>query len=212
MPSQATTPLATGHHRTCVGGNHTTHVCLHMHTHIHVHTHAHIGTPTHHTRPHMADAPQHPVTLTPPTHGSSCPYGDDHVITPTSSSVKSAEWQLVSHFIDRDADTPGSQLTHQSRSHGVIPLPYMAPGHGHSHLKSWSLRPLNKCHPAQPTLHECWVALSGNPSALHAHQWSQGSNVSCPAFLGIPEAASLVDVLPRGPQHGTEGWGLCPLS
>lgn len=106
------------HAHTCIYHTCTnthTHACTPHHTHLQIHTHTHTG-------PHTADVPQRPVTLTPPTHGSSCPCGDYHVITPTSSSVKSTEWQLVSHFIDRDADTPGSQLTHQSRSHGVIPL------------------------------------------------------------------------------------------
>ena len=149
MHPRATTPLATAqqwvwqaYHTymfTCAQApTHTyTHVCRFIHvpvcSQMHIcmptyayTTHVHPPTTQMHTHTHRPSYSWHITVSCDPnssTHGSRCPCEDDHVITSTSNnSVKSAEWQLVSHFIDRDADTPGSWLTHQSKSHSVIPL------------------------------------------------------------------------------------------
>ena len=86
------------------------------------HTHLHTLT---HTCPHTrcVTSPSDPNFS---THGSGHPHRTCCVITPASGSVKLAEWQLFSHFIDGDANAPGSELTCWSRSHGVtLPCPFL---------------------------------------------------------------------------------------
>ena len=110
------------------------HTCTHdstcsctTHTIIHIYMHAHTHTCTQsHTHAPTLDVSHHPVALTSPTHGSGHPHRTCCVITPASGSVKLAEWQLFSHFIDGDANAPGSELTCWSRSHGVtLPCPFL---------------------------------------------------------------------------------------
>ena len=98
----------------------TTHTIIHIY--MHVHTHLHTLT---HTCPHTrcVTSPSGPNFS---THGSGHPHRTCCVITPASGSVKLAEWQLFSHFIDGDANAPGSELTCWSRSHGVtLPCPFL---------------------------------------------------------------------------------------
>ena len=124
----------------CTCTNVNTYTLVHMHTHAHMtphvhepHTQSHILKCMHtHTCTHSCthaptlDVSHHPVAPTSPTHGSGHPHRTCCVITPASGSVKLAEWQLFSNFIDGNANAPGSELTCWSRSHGVtLPGPFL---------------------------------------------------------------------------------------
>lgn len=99
---------------------HTTHTNIHAHgehtnlctcSQVHAHTctymHTYLCT---FTRLHMLYLPHYLVALTSPLHDSNHPWRSCCVITLASISVKLTEWQLFSHFIDKDANAPGSEL------------------------------------------------------------------------------------------------------